>query len=66
MAYGAIKHTVKVCSNKLKFLCRCFHGTRSTVDLNEPEITDMVRKVQLLLQPTSTVINYGADDNEAT
>ena len=38
----------------------------TTVDLNDPEITDMVRKVQPLVQPTSTVISYGADDNEAT
>ena len=45
------------------------HGAMNyttTVDLNDPEITDMVRKVQPLVQPTYTVISYRADDNKAT
>ena len=62
------KHIVKVCSlpSKLKHLCRCFEGTPSIVELNEPEIIDIVGEAQPLIQPTSTVVGYGADDNEDT
>ena len=64
--YGAIKHTVKVCSlpSKLNHLRRCFEGTSSTTELNEPEIVHIAGEAQPLIQPTSIVIGYGADDNE--
>ena len=57
-AYGTIKCTVKVCSSKLKFL---FMYLRETVELNEPEIADIDREAQALIQPTSIVISYGAN-----
>ena len=66
--YGTIKHIVKVRSlpSKVKYLCRCFEGTPSTTETNEPEFFDIAGEAQPLIQPTSTVIGYGADDNEAT
>ena len=66
--YGVIKRTVRVHSlpSKLKYLCRCIEETPSIVEQNEPEIVDIAGEAQPLIQPTSTIISYGADDNEAT
>ena len=52
-------------SRKLKFLCTCFREITPTVELNEPEIADADREAQPLIQPTSTVISYGAKDDKA-
>ena len=37
-----------------------------SLELNDPEINDIAAEAQPLIQPTSTVISYGADDSEAT
>ena len=70
-AYSAVKHTVIVHtvivhSSKLKFLCTYFQENTSTAELNELGIVDIVREAQPLIQPTSTIISYGAKDNKAT
>ena len=59
--YSIIKCTVKASSSRLKFLCTYFRDSVSTVELTEPEIANIDREAQPLIQPTSIVIGYGAN-----
>ena len=66
--YGTITHRIKVksLSSKLRFLCKCFNQSLSTTELNEPGISGIasLREEQPLIQTGSSVISYGADNND--
>ena len=60
-ANSAIKNTFKVCTSHFN-RCR-FRGACHTAESSQSAITGTVTAVQPLIQPTSTVFSYGADDN---
>ena len=68
ISFTAIIKIFKVCRKKLKLLCICFRlkGTTLTPEttLNQNEFIRSQATAKPLIQPTSTVISYGANDNE--
>ena len=64
MIYATIIHIVKVCRNSLKLPCTWFRGTALTAESTSDQnaFVGSQAAAKPLIQPTSTVISYGADD----